>query len=207
MKKNFSRGSAESMKDAFERRLAELGGNAVESSMYVHTQEVKGEQYVQVKSGETSKFIDAFCDKLGKKLEVSNIYDGITFKFDDVENIIVLTLICENKVEEIEIPLTDLTMDSDFVEDDVEAIFNEIEGKMDRYEEVKSKRVMDSNGFQTDYTLYKDTHTGEYVTVFGDKDLYGPEDDWHDAEFETLEEALEWFEDFEGIYEDSDDEF
>lgn len=43
MKKNFSHGSAESMKAAFESRLAELDGTAVESSMYVDTQGMFGE--------------------------------------------------------------------------------------------------------------------------------------------------------------------
>lgn len=67
------------------------------------------------------------------------------------------------------------------------------------YKELKSKSVYDSDGFTTDYTLYmKVIPDGsradvEFVTVFGDNELYRPEDGYYDFECNDFKEALEWF--------------
>ncbi len=68
-----------------------------------------------------------------------------------------------------------------------------------RYSWVATKDVMDSDGFRTDYSLYQDLETGEYFTVFGDRDLYGPNDAWHDADFDSYDEAMEWFDSYNGF--------
>lgn len=75
------------------------------------------------------------------------------------------------------------------------------------FSEIATKSVPDSNGFSTDYTMYLDTNTGEYVFVFGDKDIYSPEDGNFDWECETEEEAWEWFNSYNGFADDdhSDD--
>ena len=70
----------------------------------------------------------------------------------------------------------------------------------DYWEELDSKQVPDSDGFMTDYTLYTN-NAGRYVCVFGDKDVYTPEDGDYDWEGETEEEAKEWFNDYEGFNE------
>ena len=60
------------------------------------------------------------------------------------------------------------------------------------WEVVDKKEVLDFDGFRTEYTLYCD---GErFVCVFGDSDLYGPEDDanW-DFETDFAPEAYDWF--------------
>ena len=75
----------------------------------------------------------------------------------------------------------------------------------DQYELIKSKRVMDLNGEDTDYTMYMNINTGEYVFVFGDKNVYTPEDGHFDWECETKEEAEEWFDNYNG-FDDSDDD-
>lgn len=69
----------------------------------------------------------------------------------------------------------------------------------ERFTLVKSKSVLDSDGFYTDYTWYKDNFTGNHVMVFGDNEIYLPEDEWFDAEFETEEEAQEWFDSYNGF--------
>lgn len=107
---------------------------------------------------------------------------------------------------------------------------------MTTYLTVDSKSVPDSDGFMTDYTWYvrirctydewyswlksrsgHNTHShtlGDipeeyidgYVFVFGDSDLYTPEDGDFDFECESYEEAVEWFDDYHGFddeYEDS----
>ena len=68
----------------------------------------------------------------------------------------------------------------------------------ERYEFIDTKSVLDYDGFLTDYTMYLDTETGEYVFIFGDNDYYGPDTDSVDHECESLEEAYEWFNDYDG---------
>lgn len=103
---------------------------------------------------------------------------------------------------------------------------------MTTYLTVDSKSVPDSDGFMTDYTWYArirctadewykwlksraayNTHTlGDvpeeyidvYVFVFGDSDLYAPEDGEYDFECESYEEAVEWFEDYHGFEDDEE---
>lgn len=72
------------------------------------------------------------------------------------------------------------------------------------WELIKHKSVKDSDGFLTDYCLYYNVEDGRYATVFGDSDIYTPEDGWFDAEFETEEEAIDWFDNYEGF---EDEEF
>lgn len=67
------------------------------------------------------------------------------------------------------------------------------------YELIDSKSVMDSDGFYTDYTLYKDNSNGTYFCMFGDVDLYEPDPDYADETFETEREAIEWFSQYKGF--------
>lgn len=99
---------------------------------------------------------------------------------------------------------------SEAVEDDIaddelkEWIFDDEEESDKRYEYIKSKSVMDSDGFFTDYTMYRDTINDKFVFVFGDKDCYEPEEGYFDWECETEAEANEWFDSYNG-FEDGDD--
>lgn len=74
------------------------------------------------------------------------------------------------------------------------------------FEKIASKQVPDSDGFYTDYTMYQNLETGEFVFVFGDDDYYSPEDGNYDYECDSEEEAWEWynsyngFDDEDGIY-------
>lgn len=78
-----------------------------------------------------------------------------------------------------------------------------------RYEYVKSKSVEDSDGFLTDYTMYYDVVEDKYVFVFGDNDLYNPNDgyDEFDWECDTEQEADEWYYNYEGFSDDVDNVF
>lgn len=66
------------------------------------------------------------------------------------------------------------------------------------------KPVLDSDGFYTDYTLYTNGH--EYICMFGDEDLYGPDPDYADFSTESEEEAMEWFDSYEGFEDEEDDD-
>lgn len=81
---------------------------------------------------------------------------------------------------------------------------NESEEK--HFEEISSKSVRDSDGFTTDYTLYKDLDNNRYVCVFGDKEMYKPEDENFDFISDYEEEAKEWFNEYNG-FDDDDDEY
>ena len=71
---------------------------------------------------------------------------------------------------------------------------------------VISKPVPDADGFLTDYTMYRDLNDPEhYVFVFGDNELYSPDDgDW-DWEAFSNEEATEWYNNYEGFTDEEDD--
>ena len=60
------------------------------------------------------------------------------------------------------------------------------------WELVDRKEIQDFDGFWTEYSLYCDGD--RFVAVFGDSELYGPEDEanW-DFETEDVFEAHEWF--------------
>ena len=73
---------------------------------------------------------------------------------------------------------------------------------MNEWEEITSKSVQDSDGFLTDYTMYQNLEDGTYIFIFGDKDLYTPENSDPDWECESEEEAYEWFNDYVGFAED-----
>ena len=106
----------------------------------------------------------------------------------------------------------------------VEMIIKESYDDVRRYFEVESKQVKDSDGFWNDYTMYeeyvipkdewynflknykdgvtlKDEWFNRYVFVFGDKELYDPNDgyDEWDYECESEQEAYDWFEDYNGF--------
>lgn len=73
--------------------------------------------------------------------------------------------------------------------------------------EMDSKSVRDSDGFLTDYTWYWRNNNGEdqHVFVFGDSDLYGPEDGYFDWECDSLEEAQDWFDNYAGPGDEDED--
>ena len=72
-----------------------------------------------------------------------------------------------------------------------------------RFKYIASKSVLDSDGFYTDYTWYFDKEEGKHVFVFGDTDMYYPEDGDYDWEVEgddeqAQAEAQEWFDSYDG---------
>ena len=57
---------------------------------------------------------------------------------------------------------------------------------------IKSKEVEDSDGFLTDYTWYEGSD-GTQAMVFGDNDIYKPEDGYFDITFTDKKQAEDWF--------------
>ena len=65
------------------------------------------------------------------------------------------------------------------------------------------KYVLDSDGFYTDYTLY--TNGDEYICMFGDEDIYGPDPDYADYETESEQDAWDWFNSYTGFDDEEKD--
>lgn len=75
----------------------------------------------------------------------------------------------------------------------------------DQWELIDSKLVYDSDGSTTDYSLWYNTITDEWVTIFGDIDIYHPWDSDYDMEFDNEDEARDWFADYNTDYEEDID--
>lgn len=73
-----------------------------------------------------------------------------------------------------------------------------------QWELVKVKSVQDSDGFTTDYAWY--TNGDKHIFMFGDVDVYEPDEDYADWVAETDKEATDWFNNYTG-FSDNDDEF
>lgn len=67
------------------------------------------------------------------------------------------------------------------------------------------KHVRDSDGMLTDYALYTTEDEDKYICMFGDVDAYPPDEMYADAEFDSEEAALEWFEDYTGPGDEDED--
>ncbi len=70
------------------------------------------------------------------------------------------------------------------------------------WQRVETKEVTDSDGFITEYSLWHNNDDDTYVCIFGDSEMYTPDDSYPDAEFDTEQEAYEWFNSYEGFRED-----
>ena len=71
------------------------------------------------------------------------------------------------------------------------------------WRELASKSVEDSDGFNTDYTLYTNGET--YICMFGDKDLYEPDASYADYETENEQDAWDWFNSYTGFADEEDE--
>lgn len=69
----------------------------------------------------------------------------------------------------------------------------------DEWTYLTSKSVPDSDGFMTDYTMYVNEFTGEYMCILGDNDAYGPDENYADFTCDSEEEAYEWFNSYNGF--------
>ena len=74
------------------------------------------------------------------------------------------------------------------------------------WEMLRKKDVLDVDGFWTEYSIYTDGE--KFVCVFGDSELYRPEDDsnW-DFETESEVEAYEWFDSYDEELDGSEEDW
>lgn len=84
-----------------------------------------------------------------------------------------------------------------------DAIYSAEEYDASDWTELASKSVLDSDGFYTDYTLYTDGSI--YICMFGDKEIYEPDENYADYETEIEQEAWDWFNSYTGFADDEDE--
>lgn len=70
--------------------------------------------------------------------------------------------------------------------------------------ELASKQVIDSDGFYTDYTMYTNDEGDKFICMFGDKDMYEPDEAYADWEGDSEAEAYEWFNSYKGFDDEED---
>lgn len=101
-----------------------------------------------------------------------------------------------------------------FIDELVSEAGDKIESSVDIDEETEDpkwicldiKHVRDSDGMLTDYALYTTKDEDKYICMFGDADVYAPDEMYADAEFDTEDEALEWFENYIGPGDEEDED-
>lgn len=87
--------------------------------------------------------------------------------------------------------------------DDLDASLSEEDEDDGEWMYVASKEIYDWDGFTTEYSWYRN-EDGLNVFVYGDSDMYRPEDTEWDFETESDEEAREWFDSYTGAGEGED---
>lgn len=83
--------------------------------------------------------------------------------------------------------------------------YDDAQEEFSKWKELETKQVKDSDDFLTDYTLYEsisDDNEYKYICMFGDKDIYGPDETFADWSGDNESEAYEWFESYNGFDED-----
>ena len=89
--------------------------------------------------------------------------------------------------------------------------------EMDEYDDslwdmLESKSIRDTGGFLTEYTLYEytgdpaDVNDDKYICMYGDRDLYPPDETFADFATSNEDEAYEWFENYIGPGDEEDDD-
>lgn len=189
MPKNRSHGTPEQFEQAVRQRIEELSGG------------VESTTAITADTDESGLFADpngviGDAGELYTYQELKKMYDdGIA----DDDQWFVSYPTFEQWYRQIVLGyLTRVTSEAGLVDDDDE--------DLGPWEFLGSKQVMDSDGFWTDYTLWVNHETGMYVCIFGDSDLYTPENSSPDFETDSEFEAYEWFNDYDtGELEGEDD--
>ena len=80
----------------------------------------------------------------------------------------------------------------------IDSLVEEAENAPYPWENKGTKEVPDPmDGFITEYSLWQNQETKEWVCIFGDTDLYNPNNSEPDVSFEqNEEEARSWFENY-----------
>lgn len=180
--------------EAFENKLIELGYDFYEKPCVIRFLDKPDNLYIMT---------------LDDAVQCLSIKDGANLvQFDDGKiGVVAYYNDYDNNALEIIRNATEEDFEAEDSGEDLIESFDEYDdfgASESVFEKIDSKDVMDSDGFYTDYTLYHNIVDDTYVCVFGDNEIYTPEDGYYDAEFDTLEEAKDWFENYRGFDEDEE---
>lgn len=181
------------------------------------------------------KALEEKLDKWSKNSDKSAAIASMTIEHDNSALYASVTT-QDSTIYSYTVPYDDLSFNDENIEKDMDYIINTISDDLDakseeepveestkitasydedystNWERLTSKSVPDSDGFFTDYTLYKylgdpaDVDDDIYICMFGDTDLYPPSFDYADWSGSSEAEAYEWFESYTGFDdEDYDD--
>lgn len=163
--------------------------------------DVSASQTVQCSESEEIDIKD-YLEELTQQIS-DKLKDNVDISFDYNNEHYYLMIVTDSDVTQYDVPIDDLIMNTDI---DVSYILDEIASSSIAFVEHARKKVRDTDGFLTDYTMYQNIVTGQFVFVFGDADIYKPEDEDWDYECDTVEEAVEWFHSYEGPYEEDEED-
>jgi hypothetical protein len=175
--------------EAIEDKLNELGYDYYDKPVVVRYLDKPDSLYIQI----IDDAVQALALKDGSDLvQFKNGNIGFVGYYNDYKNNAFEIL--RNATEE------DFEAEDNGI--DIEEYPEDYDFGSGRYTLLDRKSVADSDGFYTDYSLYKDEVENIYVCVFGDSDIYRPEDENFDAEFEYEDEAYDWFDNYKGFDEE-----
>ena len=206
-----------------EKKKKEVEGSAfVEENLYI---DENGNAFGEAGLTYTEKDLREYFDKNKGSDPILQGYESFEdWLTDTIDNGLLVPHypdVAASSVEEISDEMKEITgawdgdpeMDNDLdalLDEDLTTVtddwIDDFDLEESQFEFVDKKSVHDSDGFLTDYTFYHDILNNRYVMVFGDEDIYKPEDGYFDAEFDTYEEAREWFDNYTG-FEDEEDFF
>lgn len=226
-KKSFSHGTPSQLLSMLEDKISELEGTDIESSTSVMA-EIDADDAFGL-----DRYIHNLIGSVNQAISENELFSGHTWDVSDDKSQIYLTVVEGDSSQEFAIPVEDLSRDFDNIDEDVDYIMNAImpaesngdqnnvsssstveaawpfdyedEEPESEWEEIRTKSVLDSDGFYTDYTMYQNIHDGSFIFMFGDKDVYEPDRDYADYETDSEEVADEWFDSYEGFVDEDED--
>lgn len=227
-KKSFSHGTPSQLLSMLENKISELEGTNIESSTSVMA-EIDADDAFGL-----DRYIHNLIGSVNEAISENKLFSGHTWDVSDDRSEIYLTVVDGENSQEFSIPVTDLSRDFHNIDRDVDYIMNAImpaeskdasedvssasaveatwpfdfnDDKEDSREwvELRTKAVLDSDGFYTDYTMYQNIDDGSFIFMFGDKDVYEPDRAYADYETDSEEVANEWFDSYEGFADEDED--
>lgn len=218
----FSKGSPEQFMNQVKNRIEELGGSMeVESSEAITASEIDMDKLYSIADRYTTT--DPVSGDWSTEAihEQKAIADEFGISMDEAKDIMITELGfspddfgsveagCHTDVESacntanIAAPAT-IDIDED-EKDTILAYDEEYDDYADpMWEQLETKKVLDRDGFYTDYTLYVNEDRTKWICIHGDRDYYPPDE--VDADYESDDEsaAYDWFYDYNGFEDDLD---
>lgn len=138
--------------------------------------------------------------------DLRSLFEATADRLTAQDKNVLRTMLNNNNVEADDLKaVMDARLEEDTLPDGSYYDPEDYEGGYTEWNLVEKKDVVDSDGFWTEYTLWYNEFNDQWVCIFGDSDIYYPENSYYDAEFEDEGEAREWFDSYNGFADDLDE--